>query len=54
MRYHRVRRGSCLDHTAAAASLPASPTYPRSELEQIVAGIKGLGYTSVSPTSLPG
>ena len=40
--------------TQGVASFFFHPTYPLSELEQIVAGIKALGYTFVSPTSLPG
>jgi uncharacterized protein YdaL len=40
--------------TQGVASFFFHPTYPLSDLQQIVAGIKGLGYTFVSPTSLPG
>jgi len=40
--------------TQGVASFFFHPTYPLSELEQIVAGIKALGYTFVSPTNLPG
>jgi hypothetical protein len=36
------------------ASFFFHPTYPLSDLQQIVAGIKGLGYAFVSPASLPG
>jgi uncharacterized protein YdaL len=40
--------------TQGVASFFFHPTYPLSDLQQIVAGIKALGYTFVSPTSLPG
>lgn len=40
--------------TQGVASFFFHPTYPLAELEQIVAGIKGLGYTFVSPTGLSG
>jgi uncharacterized protein YdaL len=40
--------------TQGVASFYYHPDYPLSDLEQIVAGIKALGYTFVSPTSLPG
>ena len=40
--------------TQGVASFFFHPTYPLSDLQQIVAGIKGLGYTFVSPTGLPG
>jgi uncharacterized protein YdaL len=40
--------------TQGVASFFFHPTYPLSELQQIVAGIKGLGYTFVSPAGLPG
>ena len=30
------------------------PTYPPADLRQIVAGIKNVGYTFVSPARLPG
>jgi len=40
--------------TQGVASFFFHPTYPLSDLRQIVAGIKGLGYTFVSPTGLPG
>src|SRR5580704_4926995 len=39
--------------TQGVASFFFHPTYPLSDLQQIVAGIKALGYTFVSPTSLP-
>ena len=40
--------------TQGVASFFFHPTYPLSDLQQIVAGIKALGYTFVGPTSLPG
>jgi uncharacterized protein YdaL len=40
--------------TQGVASFFFHPTYPLSDLQQIVAGIKGLGYAFVSPASLPG
>ena len=40
--------------TQGVASFFFHPTYPLSQLRQIVTGIKGLGYTFVAPTSLPG
>jgi len=40
--------------TQGVASFFFHPTYPLSQLKQIVAGIKGLGYTFVSPAGLPG
>jgi uncharacterized protein YdaL len=40
--------------TQGVASFFFHPTYPLSDLQQIVAGIKALGYTFVSPTGLPG
>jgi uncharacterized protein YdaL len=40
--------------TQGVASFYYHPDYPLSDLEQIVAGIKALGYTFVSPASLPG
>ena len=40
--------------TQGVASFFFHPTYPLSYLQQIVAGIKALGYTFVGPTSLPG
>ena len=40
--------------TQGVASFFFHPTYPLSDLQQIVAGIKALGYTFVSPSSLPG
>jgi len=36
------------------ASFFFHPAYPLSQLQQIVTGIKGLGYTFVAPASLPG
>lgn len=40
--------------TQGVASFFFHPYYPLTDLEQIVAGIKGLGYTFVAPTSLSG
>ena len=40
--------------TQGVASFFFHPTYPLSDLQQVVAGIKALGYTFVSPASLPG
>ena len=40
--------------TQGVASFFFHPTYPLSDLQQIVAGIKALGYTFVSPAGLPG
>ena len=40
--------------TQGVASFFFHPTYPLADLQQIVAGIKGLGYTFVSPARLPG
>jgi uncharacterized protein YdaL len=40
--------------TQGVASFFFHPTYPLSDLQQIVTGIKALGYTFVSPASLPG
>jgi hypothetical protein len=40
--------------TQGVASFFYDPNEPLSNLQQIVTGIKALGYTFVSPTSLPG
>ena len=40
--------------TQGVASFFFHPTYPLSQLQQTVTGIKGLGYTFVAGTSLPG
>ena len=40
--------------TQGVASFFFHPTYSLSYLQQIVTGIKSLGYTFVCPTSLPG
>ena len=40
--------------TQGVASFFFHPTYSLTYLEQIVAGIKSLGYTFVAPTSLAG
>lgn len=40
--------------TQGVASFFFHPTYPLADLQQIVAGIKNLGDTFVSPASLPG
>jgi len=59
---HRSRTPADIIHNAqvnlavtqGVASFFFHPTYPLSQLQQIVTGIKGLGYTFVAPTSLPG
>ena len=40
--------------TQGVASFFFHPTYPRTDLQQIVTGIKGLGCAFVAPASLPG
>jgi hypothetical protein len=40
--------------TQGTASFFFDPNDPLSQLQAIVSGIKSLGYTFVSPTSLPG
>ena len=40
--------------TQGVASFFFHPTYSLTYLQQVVTGIKGLGYTFVAPTSLPG
>jgi hypothetical protein len=40
--------------TQGVASFFYDPNEPLSDLQQIVTGIKALGYTFVSPTGLPG
>ena len=51
-KYHNAQVNLAV--TQGVASFFFHPTYPLSDLQQIVAGIKALGYTFVSPASLPG
>ena len=61
MRFHRALIAAVIRNaqanlavTQGVASFFFHPTSPLSDLQQIVAGIKGLGYTFVSPAGLPG